>query len=105
MTRVELFKKYHITEFHSAWEPIIDNWVSVELYRIMHDGKLPPKDDLSIVWVIKFLDKMKNPQWLSKMREEYPNNSWGSLYLTAKRMVYQHAEQILSEIGPAGGEG
>ena len=47
MTKKELFKKYKIDESHSEWDNQVDEWMSVELYRVMHDGKLPG-DDMSV---------------------------------------------------------
>jgi len=34
--------------------------MSVEVYRIMHNGNLPSQDDLSVMWVCDFLDKQKD---------------------------------------------
>jgi len=41
MNKKELFKKYSINESHNVWDDSIDNWSSVEVYRVMHDGNLP----------------------------------------------------------------
>jgi hypothetical protein len=94
MTKKELFKKYSINESHNVWDDQIDNWMSIEVYRIMHDGNLPSQDDLSVEWVTDFLDKMKNDfEWWAKtimIRKD-----WGSLFLTSKRMVYILADKIL----------
>lgn len=96
MTKEELFKKYSIDKSHDVWDNGIDNWMSVEVYRIMHDGKLPPPDDLSVMWVCDFLDKKKDMKWWVKNVMSQPK--WGSLYLTAKRMVYSFADQILEAL-------
>lgn len=90
-----MFKKYHIDESHNEWDNGIDNWISVEIYRLMHDGKLPPRGDMSIDWVYKFLDK-KSTEWWFKV--VMPHKQFGSLYLTAKRMLYRHSDDILKEI-------
>lgn len=93
MTKKELFKKYSINESHNIWDNKIDNWISVEVYRLMHDGNLPPNNDLSVKWIIDFLDKINNTNYgieLMNTRKDF-----GSLYLTSKRMVYSYAEQIL----------
>ena len=67
--------------------------MSVEVFRAMHNGKLPEEGDISVMYVINFLDKAKdNPKWLMGLKH------WGSLFLTAKRMVYSLQEQILYEI-------
>ena len=96
MTKNELFTKYSIDESHNVWVPF-DSWMSVELYRIMHNGNLPPQDDKSIKWVLDFLDKSNNSgEWWVK--NVMSRADWGSLYLTAKRMVYKSAEQILQEV-------
>lgn len=94
MTKEELFKKYSIDESHCAWESI-DNWMSVEIYRAMHNGALPPENDHSVKWITDFLDKSNDIKWWAKYIMTRPD--WGSLYLTAKRMVYRHFEQILKE--------
>ncbi|HXP52148.1 MAG TPA: hypothetical protein VN922_19485 [Bacteroidia bacterium] len=96
MTKEELFAKYHINESHNVWETGIDSWHSVEVYRIMHEGKLPPADDLSVKWVIDFLDKQKDMKWWVK--NVMSRKDWGSLYLTSKRMVCTMYEQILAEL-------
>lgn len=96
MTRQELFKKYSIDESHNVWDNGIDNWMGVEVYRIMHSGNLPTKDDLSTKWITAFLDKRNDMRWWVKNVMSQPR--WGSLYLTAKRMVYQHADEILKEL-------
>ena len=95
MTKKQLFKKYSINESHSKWDNQIDNWMSVEVYRLMHNGELPPPDDTSVGWVTDFLDKVKNDQGyaIKLMRER---DDFGSLYLTAKRMVYSFADQLIT---------
>lgn len=95
MTKQELFKKYSINETHDKWENSPDNWMSVEIYRIMHDGKLP-QNDPSVKWVCDLLDKQNDMEWWSENVMSHPQ--WGSLYLTSKRMIYRHQEQILMEI-------
>lgn len=93
MTKKELFEKYSIDESHNVWDNGIDNWMSVEVYRIMHDGNLPPQDDLNSKWVCDFLDKAhKDVAWFFNLEKK------GSLYLTSKRMIYSLHEQILKEI-------
>lgn len=88
----ELFKKYHINEGHKVWQPEVDNWFSVEVYRQMHGGELPPPDDMSITYVLDFIDKCADPKYFFSL----DNN--GSLYTTAHRMVYRHADQILDQL-------
>lgn len=96
MTKEDLFKKYKIDESHNVWESI-DGWMSVEIYRLMHDGNMPKDDDLSTKWVIDFLDKSKNePKWW--VENVMCRKDGGSLYLTAKRMVYNLNKQILNEL-------
>lgn len=96
MTKQELFEKYSIDESHNVWDNNIDNWMSVEVYRIMHDGNLPPPGDASVMWVCDFLDKQKDMKWWSKNVMGLPN--WGSLYLTSKRMIYSFTEEILKSL-------
>lgn len=95
MTKQELFKKYNIDESHNVWENQIDNWMSIEVYRIMHDGNLPPSNDKTIGWVCDFLDKKEDMSWWVK--KVMSRKDWGSLYLTAKRMVCTLADEILKE--------
>ena len=97
MTKQELFKKYNIDESHSEWDNSIDNWMSVELYRVMHNGNLPPQNDTSVKWITDFLDKVKSDtKFFAKLRQRQPDD-FGSLFLTAKRMVYSLSDQIISE--------
>jgi hypothetical protein len=94
MTKQELFKKYSIDEGHSIWSSI-DSYMTIEIYRIMHKGQLPREGDGTVKYVVDFLDKEKNMAWwtLNVMRRD----DFGSLYLTAKRMVWRYADQILDE--------
>lgn len=98
MTKQELFNKYSIDESHNVWNNSIDNWMSVEIYRIMHDGNLPPQEpkDMTVSWITGFLDKQKDMKWWSKNIMCRPD--WGSLYLTAKRLVYSMSDEILKEL-------
>lgn len=95
MKKEDLFRKYDIDESHNTWDNRIDNWMSVEIYRVMHNGKLP-KNDNSSKWVCDFLDKMDDIEFA---KEIMSRNDFGSLYLTAKRMVYTLHESILNELG------
>lgn len=93
MTKEELFKKYSIDESHNVWDMSIDNWYSVEIYRAMHNGNLPPEGDASIKWVVDFLNECdKDPNFLISRK------NWGSFYMTSKRMIARHYEQILTEL-------
>ena len=82
--------------FVIAFYGVIDNWISVEVYRLMHDGKLPPRDDLSTKWIVAFLDKINDTEYGVELMNK--RDDFGSLYITSKRMVYRHAEDILKEI-------
>jgi len=97
MTKEELFKKYSIDESHAKWDNRIDNWMSVEVFRVMHDGKLPEEGDMSVKYITEFLDKChdKNTDYGINLMKE--RKDFGSLYLTAKRMVYSLWEQILDD--------
>jgi hypothetical protein len=93
MTREELFEKYHIDESHAKWDNSIDNWMSVEVYRVMHEGNLPPADDTSVDWITGFLDKVSSDY---KFRKEMMSRAdFGGLFLTSKRMVNSLSEEIL----------
>lgn len=97
MTKQELFKKYNIDESHSEWDNQIDNWMSVELYRVMHNGNLPPQNDTSVKWITEFLDKVKSDmKFFAQLRQRQPDD-FGSLFLTAKRMVYSLSDKIIAE--------
>ena len=96
MTKEQLFEKYSINESHNTWDNSIDNWYSVEVYRLMHNGELPKEDDLSILYVLDFLDKRKDLKWWSKNVMSKP--MWGSYFLTAKRMVATLHEEILNQL-------
>jgi hypothetical protein len=91
MTKQELFAKYHISEGHKVWEPAIDNWFSVEIYRVMHNGELPPPNDSNILYVLDFIDKTNDPKFFFGL----PNA--GNLYTTAHRMIYRYADEILKQ--------
>lgn len=100
MTKEELFEKYSIDESHSAWTRT-DSWYSVEIFRFMHDGRLPTSEDRTTEHLIKFLDGMNENKLMPKL-VEYAHSQkldWGSFYLTAKRMVYAFWEQIIEELG------
>lgn len=92
MTKNELFEKYSINESHNQWNNQIDNWMSVEIYRIMHNGELPLQNDMSTRWVVDFLDKTNDMTFMVKLMER---KDWGSLYLTAKRMVYRFSNELI----------
>ena len=93
MTKEELFKKYSIDESHNEWNTGIDSWISIEIYRLMHDGRLPPPNDTSTKWITNFLDKSKNDMdwWVTNVMSR---EDWGSLFLTAKRMVYMLSDKL-----------
>ena len=91
MTKTKLFKKYSINESHSEWNHKIDNWMSVEIYIIMHNGALPG-NDMSTKYMTKFLDKTKEKKFMANLMNR---DDWRSLYLTAKRMIYRYADFII----------
>lgn len=93
----DLFNHYGITQEHAAWSDSIDNWVSVEIFRIMHDGRLPTKEDTSSKYILDFLEHGKSVSqfWIKNVMSK---SDWGSYYLTAKRMVYKYQELILKEL-------
>lgn len=97
MNKQELFEKYHVNETHNVWNTGIDSWISVEIFRIMHDGRLPTGTDLSLKYVLDFADKFKDAKEAAKLHER---DDFGSLYLTSKRMIYMFADDILKELNP-----
>lgn len=97
MTKPELFARYSLNETHKNWDDKIDSWNSVEIYRLMHDGKLPPMNDKSIWWLIQFLDNSQNDiKWWRNYVMILENRK--SLILTAKRMIFKHADQIINPL-------
>jgi hypothetical protein len=76
MDRNELFKKYQINESHNKWEPMVDNWMSVEIFREMHDGRLPESSDTDTRYIFDFLDKTSDPKYFFSLANA------GSMYLT-----------------------
>lgn len=97
MTKDELFNKYSINKSHNVWDNQIDNWFSIEIYRVMNNGDLLKQDDKNLKWVIEFLDKVNNDtDW--SLEHFIKRSDFGSLYLTAKRMVYRLHEEILEQI-------
>lgn len=93
MTKQQLFEKYNIDESHNLWDPNIDSWASIEIYRIMHNGNLPVPGNTSVKWVTDFLDKRNDMNWW--MKNVMSRRDWGSLYLTAKRMIGTQPELFL----------
>lgn len=92
MTKNDLFKKYAINDSHNKWE-IIDDRMSIDIYRLMHNGSLPSREDESVQWVTDFLDKKGSDiRWWVDNVLSLPH--FGSLYITAKRMVYRFADQL-----------
>ncbi len=96
MTKEELFKKYNIDESHNRWEPLVDNWHSVEVYRAVNDGQLPPPDGNvgDGLYVLKFLDECQDSNFFLSL----PGHKRGSMYLTAKRFVYRHADALVKRL-------
>lgn len=70
--------------------------MSVEIYRIMHNDKLPSIKNEPVKWIADFLDKKNDMDWWVK--NVMSRSDWGALYLTAKRMVYKFSDQIINEM-------
>ncbi len=95
LERQKLFEKYGINKSHNVWDNKIDNWMSVEIYRIMHNGNLPPSDDISVNWITDFLNKCNyDDKFMGILMQR---DDWGNLYLTAKRLIYKLSNQILKQ--------
>lgn len=93
MTKTELFTKYKIGPGHEQWDPAVDNWFSVEVYREMHGGQLPSEaEEPGSLYVLDFLDKTSDPKYFFSLKNP------GSMFLTARRMVYRYADSILEEL-------
>ena len=95
MDKKELFEKYNINESHSVWDENIDNWIGVEIFRIMHDGRLPNQNDTSFKYMIDFAEKIRSPLGMIELRQR---RDFGNLYLTSKRLIYRFADGILKEV-------
>lgn len=97
MTKDELFEKYNIDESHNVWEAI-DHWTSVEIYRIMHDGRLPKHGDYSLKYIIDFLELLnKDINFYHKISQR-PCCDLQSYLLTSKRMIRIFADNIILDI-------
>lgn len=95
MNRTELFKKYNIDESHNTWT-YIDSHGLVSIFRLMNDGNLPTDKDLSMKYILDFLDKVdKDIKFVSELMQ---NGRFGNFYLTSKRAVYRFQEQLLNEL-------
>jgi hypothetical protein len=102
MNKEELFKKHKIDESHNKWDNQTDDWVSVELYRVMHDGNLPPQGDMSVDWIINFFDKFHTDvNFMNKIMKR-KEKDWYYLYNTGKRMIYSLSDLILEDINKNG---
>lgn len=93
-TKRDLFEKYNINETHAEWNDRVDNWTSVEIFRLMHDGRLPGTEDTTLKYIVDFADKFRDNKEVVKLRDR---RDFGSLYLTTKRLIYMHWEGILLE--------
>lgn len=98
MTKEELFAKYKIDESHSKWDFMTDNWMGVEIYRIMNAGELPNQTNGSSKYLLDFLDKVySDMEFVKSLRERKPDD-FGSLVLTAKRSIYTCSHLLLEEL-------
>jgi hypothetical protein len=94
MTKEQLFEKYKIDSSHSKWEPI-DSFMSVEIFRIMHN-RLPSDDEEeSGMFILDFLDKAFTGWWAKNIMIR---PDWGSLFLSAKRCVYMFADNLVLQL-------
>jgi hypothetical protein len=87
MTNEQIINKYHLDKSHSAWDIVIDNWYSIEAFRLQ-TGKLPnedgaPNDSKQVM--MDFLDNQDLQFNLLRQREDF-----GSIYLSAKRCLYRY---------------
>lgn len=106
LTKEQLFERWFIkSPFAKEWDDVIDNWYSVEVFRFMNDGRLPTEKDTTWQYLIDFMEKKRDKAWLIDQMFMVPN--WGSISLTASRLVYRHADLILVEFNQAlaGNEG
>ena len=80
----QIIKKYRLDDKHKIWEHQIDNWMSVEVARVVL-GRLPEKGDSARELAMEFLDN----------EEKYlGNKNFGSMYLTAGRMIYNSIKTL-----------
>ena len=94
----KLLKKYHLDESHGIWNSLVDNWLSVEVWRKVHNGELPPQDvtieeaeEEALKTPMAFLDNKK----LHKKMLKQDALDFGRHYLTAKRMLYSAIQKIV----------
>lgn len=85
--KIELEKKYHLDKSHLVWEPMIDNWFSVEAFR-QQTGKLPNEEGARKDTAQVMMDFLDNDKLLEKLLGENPLE-FGSMYLSAKRWLYR----------------
>lgn len=86
MKKKEIMKKYNLDESHANWQPEIDNWYSVEAFR-MQTGMLPNEKGApdSLQTMMDFLDNKELHVKLLKER----GTEFGSMYLSAKRFLFK----------------
>jgi len=95
MNKEQLFKKYNVNESHNILDNKFDNWFSVEIFRIMHNGELPNQSqDTSLKYILGFADKIRSPKGMIELRKR---EDFGSLYLTSKRLIYKFSEQLIKQ--------
>lgn len=84
-TQELICKRYHLNESHATWQPEIDNWYSVEAFRLQA-GRLPTEGDSTQQVLMDFLD---NKALHSRLLQEHHPLEFGSIYLSAKRALYR----------------
>ena len=98
----DILEKYEITD-NFGFIDIGDDWKLVEIYRIMHNGHLPPEDEKhTYLYVLDFLDLQKENKFLDWQKEIINKN--GDLFTTAKRFIYTFVQEILHEINTISSE-
>ncbi len=95
MKKEEIIKEYHLNDSHLEWNPMIDNWFSVEAFR-QQTGKLPndpsvPEDPKYHLQV--YMDFLDNKELHTKLMTEKPQE-FGSMYLSTKRILRQHLDKF-----------
>jgi len=95
MTKQELFKKFNIDESHKEWDSRIDNWMHIEIFRVMHDGRLPNRKDTTVKYILHFAEKLQTRNGLIELSKRA---DFGSIFLTHKRLLYRFADGILEEL-------
>jgi len=87
MNKAQLIKKYYLDKpVYQEWQPEIDNWYVLEVFKEM-TGEMPSPDitkDQELKVMTDFMDDLPRQKRLLKER----GPEFGSMWLSAHRYVY-----------------